>query len=104
MIHIKNVRGIIKRIPIPLKVPGTLNSIRSRKMSHIIKKLSNKVTKMELESTIPNIPPPQGRNTNQFRRPYNMQMMYREKRSEEQPLLPLVRENNSNNSFYFLEE
>jgi hypothetical protein len=37
------------------------------------------------------------RNPNQFKRPFNPQMMRRERRNEEQPIQPLVKTNNDNN-------
>jgi hypothetical protein len=37
------------------------------------------------------------RNPNQFRRPFNPQLMRRERRNDEQPIQPLVKTNNENN-------
>jgi hypothetical protein len=44
-----------------------------------------------------NILKKEGRNPNQFRRPFNPQLMRRERRNEEQPIQPPVRPNNENN-------
>jgi hypothetical protein len=54
---------------------------------------------LKLEGIPPNKPPnDEGqRNPNQFRRPFNPQMFRRDRRNEEQPLRPPVKNNNENN-------
>ena len=64
-------------------------------MTWIIKNLSNKISRIDMEGNIPNKTQPPG-NPIQFRRPNNTHMIYRENINQEQPLCPLVCENNNN--------
>jgi hypothetical protein len=74
-------------------------------MSILIRNKTKKKSKFEIENRNTNSDPQEGsiRNpdSNQFRRPPNPQLMRRERRNEEQPILPPMKTNNDNN---FIEE
>jgi hypothetical protein len=68
-------------------------------MSRLIRNLSNKLSRFEFEGKNTKTSPHEGglRNHNQFRRPFNPQIMRRERRIEEYPIQTLVKTNNDNN-------
>jgi hypothetical protein len=72
---------------------------RIEEMSRLIRNLTNKMSRFEIENNNANKSPQEGgmRNPNQFRRPFNPQLMRRERRNEEQPIQPPVKTNNDNN-------
>jgi hypothetical protein len=65
----------------------------------LIRNLSNKISRYEIENTNANKYPQEGgmRNHNQFRKPFNPQLMRKERRNGEQPSQPPERTNNDNN-------
>jgi len=72
---------------------------RIEEMSRLIINLTNKMSRFEIENNNANKAPREGGmiNPNQFRGPFNPQLMKRERRNEEQPIQPLVKTNNDNN-------
>jgi hypothetical protein len=61
--------------------------------------LSNKLSKLDTEGSLPNKPQNEEghRNPKQFRRPFNPQIFKRDRRNEEHPLIPPMKNNNENN-------
>lgn len=66
-------------------------------MDRLIRSLSNKITRLEVEAQTPAcFPPLAPRNPNTFRRPFNPHILPRERRTKEQPLQPPIRWNLKN--------
>jgi hypothetical protein len=61
-------------------------------MSRLIRNMTNKMSRFEMENGNANKVPQEGgvRNPNQFRRPFNPQLMRRERRNDEKPIQPPV--------------
>jgi hypothetical protein len=74
-------------------------------MSRLIRNLTKKMSRFEIEHRNAHISPQEGGirnpNPNKFRRPPDPKLMRRERRNEQQPLHPPVKTNNDNN---FIEE
>ena len=70
-----------------------------KEMYRLIRNLTNKLSRFEFEGKNTKTSPHEGglRNHNQFRRPFNPQIMRRERRIEEYPIQTLVKTNNDNN-------
>lgn len=68
-------------------------------ISKLIKNLSNKLRRLETGGSPPHKPPKKEsmRNPNQFRRPLNPHLFRRDRRNDEQPLIPPINNNNEKN-------
>jgi hypothetical protein len=68
-------------------------------MSKLIRNVTNKMSRFEMENSNANKVPQEGgmRNHNHFRIPFNPQLMRRERKNEEQPIQAPIKTNNENN-------
>jgi hypothetical protein len=83
----------------PLNPAKDAHEARMDEMSRLIRNMTNKMSRFEMENGNANKSPQEGgvRNPNQFRRPFNPQLMRRERRNDEQPIHPPCPTNDQNN-------